>query len=42
MILADMHTHTNFSTDSQADPEAMLASAYERGLTTYCFTDHIA
>ena len=41
MILADMHTHTNFSTDSQADPEAMLQSAYERGLTTYCFTDHM-
>ena len=41
MIFADMHTHTNFSTDSDAEPEAMLESAYARGLTTYCFTDHM-
>ncbi|MBQ6661107.1 MAG: histidinol-phosphatase HisJ family protein [Lachnospiraceae bacterium] len=41
MILADIHTHTSFSTDSDAAPEAMLASAVERGLTTYCITDHM-
>jgi len=41
MILADIHTHTDFSTDSDAAPEAMLQSALDRGLTTYCITDHM-
>lgn len=41
MILADTHTHTTFSTDGHGEPEAMLASAVERGLTMYCITDHM-
>ena len=41
MILADIHTHTSFSSDSEAAPEAMLQSAVSRGLTTYCITDHM-
>ena len=36
-----MHTHTHFSSDSQASPDAMLESAAAHGLTTYCFTDHM-
>lgn len=41
MILADTHTHTTFSTDGHGEPEAMIASAVERGLKIYCITDHM-
>lgn len=41
MIRADYHTHSSFSTDSDASAEAMITSAIERGLTHYCFTDHM-
>lgn len=41
MILADFHTHTNFSTDSDSSPESMIERAISLGLTTYCITDHM-
>ena len=41
MINADFHTHSKYSTDSKAEPEAMLQEAVARGLKTYCFTDHM-
>jgi len=40
MILADCHMHTNFSTDSQADPEDMIKAAIAKGLKAVCITDH--
>lgn len=40
MILADCHMHTNFSTDSQADPEDMIRAAIAKGLRAVCITDH--
>lgn len=40
MILYDSHTHCNYSTDSNATPEAMLESAMRKGLTGYYYTDH--
>ena len=40
MILSDCHMHTWFSKDSQADPEAMVKEAVNRGLKAVCFTDH--
>ena len=36
----DFHMHTSFSSDSQADPEEMIESAINKGLTGICFTDH--
>lgn len=33
--------HTSFSTDSDADPEAMVRGALEKGLKTICITDHL-
>ena len=41
MIKADFHTHCNFSTDSDAAPEAMVRGAIEKGLTHLCLTDHM-
>ena len=41
MIKADFHTHCNFSTDSDATPEAMVWGAIEKGLTHLCLTDHM-
>ena len=41
MILADFHTHTNFSTDSNSSPESMIERAISMGLSTYCITDHM-
>jgi histidinol-phosphatase (PHP family) len=40
MISADFHTHTCFSSDSEAKIEDMLDKAVEKGLKTYCITDH--
>lgn len=37
----DTHMHCNFSGDSTADPEDMIRSAIDKGLTGICFTDHI-
>ncbi len=41
MIKADFHTHCNFSTDSDAKPEAMIQGALEKGLHNLCLTDHM-
>lgn len=38
--LADCHTHTCYSFDSEADPAEMLARADELELSAYCVTDH--
>lgn len=45
MILADLHTHSQYSTDAPHDgtsaPALMAKAAYERGLKTICITDHM-
>ena len=41
MILADQHTHSNFSTDSEAAPESMVQGAIEKGLNQLTLTDHM-
>jgi histidinol-phosphatase (PHP family) len=41
MILADQHTHSNFSTDSEATPESMVQGAIDVGLTQLTLTDHM-
>lgn len=41
MILADQHTHCNFSTDSDSAAESMIQGAIEKGLTHLCLTDHM-
>lgn len=40
MILADCHTHSLCSPDSEAPMPAMAQRATELGLTTLCLTDH--
>lgn len=40
MIIADMHTHSSFSGDSETLMEEQLKKAIELGLKHYCFTDH--
>lgn len=41
MILADIHMHTDFSSDSKSPMESMIQSAIEKGLKTICFTEHL-
>lgn len=41
MIIGDFHTHTMFSTDSEAKPSDMIERAIALGLTKYCITDHM-
>ena len=41
MIKADQHTHSNFSTDSEATPISLITGAIEKGLTHLCLTDHM-
>ena len=41
MIFADQHTHSNFSTDSEATPESMVQGAIAKGLTQLTLTDHM-
>lgn len=41
MNLYDMHMHTHFSGDSQADSYAMAQKACDIGLKGICFTDHL-
>ena len=41
MILADIHTHTSFSTDSDEPMENMIEAAISRGLRFLCFTEHM-
>mgnify|MGYP003303821979 CR=1 FL=1 len=40
-ILADLHMHSSYSTDSNAPMEEMILSAINKGLRTICFTEHI-
>ena len=40
MIIADMHTHSSFSGDSETPMEVQLKEAIRLGLKYYCFTDH--
>ncbi|MBS6943435.1 MAG: histidinol-phosphatase HisJ family protein [Clostridiales bacterium] len=37
----DLHIHTCFSSDSEADMQACCEAAVERGLSHICFTDHL-
>ncbi|MDO4792875.1 MAG: histidinol-phosphatase HisJ family protein [Filifactor alocis] len=39
-MYADMHTHTNFSNDSDATLEEQLDRAVKLGMKYYCVTDH--
>ena len=39
--LYDMHMHTRFSGDSEADPFALAQKACDIGLSGICFTDHL-
>jgi histidinol-phosphatase (PHP family) len=39
-MLADFHTHTRFSGDSEAEPQAVLDAACALGMEYFCFTDH--
>lgn len=39
--LYDMHMHTHFSGDSEADPFVMAQHACDIGLAGICFTDHL-
>lgn len=39
--LYDMHMHTHFSGDSEANPSDMAQKACELGLAGICFTDHM-
>ncbi|MBE5964273.1 MAG: histidinol-phosphatase HisJ family protein [Lachnospira sp.] len=39
-MLSDYHIHTNFSSDSKADPKDMIEAAIKKGLSDICITDH--
>jgi len=39
-MMADYHVHTCFSHDSKAKPEAMIAAAMAKGMSSICFTEH--
>lgn len=40
-ILADQHTHSNFSGDSKATALSMVEKAIEKGFNHICFTEHM-
>ena len=40
LIKMDMHCHTAFSFDSEADPQMLCESAIKRGITDIAITDH--
>jgi len=40
-VACDLHVHTKYSADSQAELEAYCAQAIERGVQSLCFTDHV-
>lgn len=39
-MISDFHIHTQFSSDSEAEPEKIAEQAVRLGLDTICFTDH--
>lgn len=41
MIKIDLHTHTNFSSDSKTDMEDHVRAAIERNVTHLAITDHV-
>ena len=41
MDIHDMHVHTKYSCDSDAELEAYCPEAIKRGVKTVCFTDHV-
>ena len=41
MIIADLHTHSSFSSDSDEPLSEMVKAAEERGLRTLCLTEHM-
>ena len=40
-MVGDIHVHSSFSTDSDADMEEVIKKAIQTGLPCICFTDHI-
>ncbi len=40
--MRDIHIHTEFSCDSEAKMEDYILEAKKKGITTICFTDHVA
>ncbi|MGN0348421.1 MAG: histidinol-phosphatase HisJ family protein [Roseburia sp.] len=40
-MLWDTHMHSNFSGDSRAEQEDMIAAAIQKNLSGICFTDHL-
>jgi len=40
-LICDMHVHTKFSCDSDANLEAYCLQAIEKGLHAICFTEHV-
>lgn len=40
-LFCDIHVHSSFSTDSDADMEAVVREAISRQIDVLCFTDHI-
>ena len=40
-MIYDMHTHSEFSTDSHATMRDLIASAIDKGLSGIAFTDHL-
>lgn len=41
MMVADLHVHSKYSTDSNAEMEDIIKKAISIGLPVLCFTDHI-
>jgi len=39
-MLNDWHVHTRFSSDSEADPDAVIRKALSLGMSRICITDH--
>lgn len=40
-MTADLHIHTKFSADSEAEPRAQIEAAIAKGADILCFTDHM-
>ncbi len=40
-MIADVHVHSRYSTDSETEPEDNIRRAIEIGLPAVCFTDHM-
>ena len=40
-LICDMHVHTKYSCDSNAELEAYCLEAIQKGIGTICFTEHI-